>query len=118
MNETEELLFGFFIFTVAVCVTVIPIIRILRPAKKGSTQPPKPEKQTFSVTVVDMRCGVKMVGFKTPKAIKEFVVAFESEEFGTFTLPVPEANYLGFEVGQTGRLTLVNGQLYSFVLED
>lgn len=118
MNETEELFFGLFIVTVAICATAIPIIRILRPAKKGSTQPLKPQKQTMSATVVDMRCGVKLVGIKTPKAVKEFVVTFESEEFGTFDLPVPEANYDGFDKGQTGQLTLVNGQLYSFVLKD
>lgn len=118
MNETQELLFGIFIVVVSICACAIPIARTLRPAKNSSAQPQKPKKETISAKVVHMRCGVKMVGIKIPKAVKEFVVTFESKEFGTFDLPVTEAMYHGFEEGQTGTLTVLNGQLYSFVLED
>ena len=117
MNETEGLLLGLFVVSAAICATAIPIIRTLRPAKNSNAQPQKPKKETFCATVVHMRCGVKMVGMKIPKAVQEFVVTFESEEFGTFDLPVTEGMYHGFEEGQTGKLTLANGQLYSFVLE-
>ena len=116
MNETEEFLLALFVVTAAICASVIPIVRTLRPAKNSDPQPQKPKKETFSATVVHMRCGVKMVGIKTPKAVTEFVVTFESKEFGTFDLPVTEAMYHNLEEGQTGKLTVSNGQLYSFVL--
>ena len=119
MTETEEFIFGFVLVVAVFGVLIFMVCRTLRPAQKEEARKkPKPERLCFTATVTGMRCGVKLVGIKTPKAVKEFVVTFESKEFGTFVLPVPEANYDGFEKGQTGKLTLVNGQLYSFTLED
>lgn len=66
-------------------------------------------------TVVDMNCGVSLVGLQTPKATKEFVVAFRTDFGELLKLEVPEEMYDGFEIGQRGLLTVVDGTLYSFV---
>ena len=119
MDESLEfLLFFAIITTIALCFVMIPTILALRSSKKSKLQQSaKPEKLKLSVTVMNMRCGVKMVGIKTPKTVKEFWVAFRTEDGHTFELPVRDAMYHGFEEGQTGTLTLVNGQVYSFVLK-
>ena len=72
---------------------------------------------TVKATVTDQMCGVTMVGIKTPKTIREFVVVFETEDGDILKLNVPEEMYDGFETGQTGSLTLVDGTLYGFELE-
>lgn len=117
MTETEEFIFGFVLVVAVFGVLIFMICRTLRPAQKEEARKKlKPERLCFTATVTGMRCGVKMVGIKTPKAVTEFVVTFESKEFGTFDLPVTEAMYHNLEEGQTGKLTVSNGQLYSFVL--
>ena len=69
-------------------------------------------------TVVNQTCCVKTIGIKTPKTIKEFVVAFQTENGEILKLNVPEEMYNGFEQGQAGTLTVVDGQLYGFELTD
>lgn len=70
-----------------------------------------------TVKVIDQACSSKMVGIKTPKAVNEFIITFESVDGKIFKLSVPEECYDGFETGQVGRLTTVNGELYGFELE-
>ena len=78
--------------------------------------PTEPEctPQTFRATVVDMGCAVRTEGWKTPKTVRDFMVVFQTEDGQRLSFPVPEEMYDGFEKGQTGTLTLVDGQLYSF----
>ena len=81
--------------------------------------PVEPECTTLTTraTVIEQTCCVKTVGTKTPKTIKVFTVVFQTETGNILKLNVPEEMYDGFEQGQTGRLSLVDGQLYGFELE-
>ena len=73
---------------------------------------------TRKVTVVDQTCCVKTIGINTPKTIKEFAVVFQAETGEIIKLNVPEEMYDGFEKGQSGILSVVDGELYSFELEE
>ena len=78
------------------------------------------EQVVVHVEVVDMTCGVESVGYqayKQPKAVKYFVIQFKDDEGGLWEIPVVEEMYDGFEKGQTGMLTLIDGELISFDLD-
>lgn len=87
--------------------------------KKEDIKPDEPEYTTVTMraTVVDQTCCVKMAGIKTPKTVKEFVVVFQLENGDILKLNVPEEMYDGFEQGQTGILSVIDGALYGFELE-
>ena len=76
--------------------------------------PPEPVYTTATATVTDMACWVETVGIKQPKTVKRFQVVFETDGGEPVKLDVPEELYDAFEKGQTGTLTLVDGQLYGF----
>ena len=78
-----------------------------------------PEKLTesFRATVVDMVCYADMTGTKRPKSKRVFIVSFETENGEILKINVPEEMYNGFDKGQKGILTLVDGILYGFELE-
>ena len=87
-----------------------------------NSKPAKPKKKKVErvqvrATVVDQACGTKLVGIKILKLVKEFVVVFRTEDGKILELNVKEGMYDGFEIGQTGILTLVDGALYSFKLQ-
>ena len=84
------------------------------PADEEDTQEPKYEHLETNASVVDMTCGVEVKGIKTVKAVKTFRVSFELESGKVITLTIPEEMYEGIEVGQKGKLTLVDGELYGF----
>lgn len=74
--------------------------------------------EELRATVIDHSCSVQMVGLKMPKATKIFSVSFETENSEILTFQVPEEMYDGFEKGQIGLLTIVDGQLYGFALDE
>ena len=74
--------------------------------------------EELRATVIDQSYTVQMVGTKTPKAAKRFCVFFETENGNTLSFQVPEEMYDGFEKGQTGLLTIVDGQLYGFAPDE
>ena len=78
-----------------------------------------PESVTTTVraTVIDMACSADMVGIKMPKAVRTFVIIFQTENGEILKINVPEEIYDGFDKGQTGVLTLADGDLYSFEIE-
>ena len=78
----------------------------------------EPETLEFHATVIDMNCQTRTVGIKQPKVIKEFFIFFKDDCGKTFKIPVPEDMYDGFEINQKGSLTLVNGELYGFILDE
>ena len=76
---------------------------------------------TMHAKVLDMACGVKSIGYqnhKQPKAVKFFIITFENDQGKSFSIPVAEGMYDGFDVGLSGTLTLVDGQLLSFEPDD
>ena len=74
--------------------------------------------QELRATVLDQTYEVKLVGTKTPKATKIFTVVFRTEDDKVLSFHVPEEMYDGFEKGQTGVLTVVDGELYGFAIEE
>lgn len=74
--------------------------------------------EELRATVIDHSCSVQMVGLKMPKATKIFSVSFETENSEILTFQVPEEMYDRFEKGQTGLLTIVDGQLYGFAPDE
>lgn len=68
--------------------------------------------------VVDMVCGVNTIGHKEPKALKRFSVTFKLDDGELMSLSVPEVFYTGFDIGLKGTLTLIDGQLSSFELDE
>ncbi len=83
-------------------------------------KPDEPEYTTVTIkaTVVDQACFVKTVGIKIPKTVKEFSIVFQTENDEILKLNVPEEMYNGFEQGQTGILSIIDGELYGFELEE
>ena len=78
---------------------------------------PESVTTTVKATVIDMSCSAEMVGTKMPKAVRNFVVIFQAENGEILKINVPEEMYDGFDKGQTGILTLADGDLYSFEVE-
>ena len=78
---------------------------------------PEPIEECFRATVKDLRCTTRMVGTKTPRAVKEFLVVFEDESGKIRSFEVSEDYYAGFEIGFCGEVTLKNGVLYSFEMD-
>ncbi len=128
-----ELLFNIFfwgifvgggtIFTIFACIMAVKeykrYIAKQKEHKKEDVKPDEPESTTVTTraTVVDQTCYVKTVGIKMPKTVKEFVIVFQSEDGVILKLNVPEEMYDGFEQGQTGILSTVDGELYGFELD-
>ena len=74
------------------------------------------ETLKFNATIIDLTCRVEMVGIKQPKTVTFFTVCFESDNNERIKIDVPQEMYDGLEVGQKGELTLVGGELYSFII--
>ena len=81
-------------------------------------QTPVPVTREIQATVVDLCCAVRTVGYKPPKTVILFTVTFETADGQHLHLQVPQEMYEGLEKGQTGLVTLVDGELYSFEIAD
>ncbi len=64
--------------------------------------------------VVDMACGTKMIGTKTPKSSQWYMIVFRDDLGKIIEVPVNQEMYEGFEIGMYGTLKLVDGAIYSF----
>ena len=56
-----------------------------------------------------------MVGIKTPKSVEIYTVEFKNDD-ELIKLDIPQEMYDGLEIGQIGEVTLVEGELYSFII--
>ena len=72
----------------------------------------------LNVEVIDLKFETHYEGIKIPKLVKTFFVFFEDENGNVIKIDVSEENFDAFEKGQKGLLTLQDGQLYSFVLDE
>ena len=71
--------------------------------------------------VVDMACDTVSVGYqayKQPKAERHFYVKFRDDDGQIYDIRVSEEYYFALEKGQIGTLTLLDGKLDSFVLDE
>ena len=82
------------------------------PKKTSAEEIPVTQIQT---EVVDLLCGIKTSGIRTPKTEKTFYVVMKTENGEYLRFPVPEELYDGFDMGQTGTLTMAGSSLYGFV---
>ena len=76
---------------------------------------------TTHAEIVDMVCGVNTIGYqnyKQPKAVKYFVIKFKNDDGDLLNVFVSEEMYLELEIGLSGMLTLIDGNLDSFELDD
>jgi len=77
----------------------------------------EPEAFTARAEVIDQRCAVRSEGTRIARTVTEFCVYFRTEAGEEIALLVPEAYYHSIEIGQTGLVTIVNGELYSFDID-
>ncbi|MBO5271054.1 MAG: hypothetical protein J6B77_09725 [Clostridia bacterium] len=77
-----------------------------------------PETVTVHARVVDQCCFTTTVGIKAPKAVKAFFVSFAGDDGMLYKIPVSEEMYDAFEIGQVGELTLINGEVGSYILDE
>ena len=129
MDDLATTIFlGCFLVGIIVCIIILLITidkqnkenDLTKDSANSNDDPYKMEYKTVQINakVIGQHCASKVVGIKHPKATKEFVVYFESCNGELFQLQVPEEIYDGFEKGQTGLLTMVDGNLYSFALDE
>ena len=102
-----------------------PIVQVRRRNKnayKDDETPkenyPEPEELHVHAKVAKMECATRYVGIKQPKLVKDFLVFFEDDEGTEYRLLVDEADYCALEEGMTGMLTLIDGQLNGFELDE
>ena len=76
------------------------------------------EKVELKARVVDLSCSAELVGIKKPKAENYYWAVFEGDDGKSYKLSVTEEMYDGFEEGQEGVLTLVDGELYGFEINE
>lgn len=121
-----------FIIYFCICVVAVTIFALYirkvvkqqkqREAEKGVptavVEEIKTEFETIKVQaeVIDLSCRVDMVGTKTPKSVTIFTATFETDNKEIIRVDVPQDMYEGLEKGQHGELTLVEGELYSFII--
>ena len=93
--------------------------------RKKESPPPAAPEETFDpdyittrATVIDQSCCVRSEGIKMPKTVRIFTIVFQLDNGEIFKLNVPEETYDGFEIGQVGELTTVDGELLSYILEE
>ena len=119
--------FGFsltFIFIISVGIWIAKNAKKQRNEMK--TEKPKvidldahcEEPEEMYATVIDMSCCAKLVGIKEPKAVNEFIVTFKTAGDKIINVSVPQEMYDGFEIEQKGLLKLINGELYSFEIDE
>ncbi|MBQ7956553.1 MAG: DUF2500 family protein [Clostridia bacterium] len=117
-------------FCICICAIIIfalYIRKIIKPYKQRKSEkvesvssPPeiKTEFETvkFRAEIIDLTCRVDMVGIKTPKTVTIYTVEFKTDEKEIIKLEIPQEMYDGLEIGQIGEVTLVEGELYSFIV--
>ncbi|MBQ8575641.1 MAG: DUF2500 family protein [Clostridia bacterium] len=115
------------IYLIFLCVLIVAVLFLIvyfGSKKDKNTAPVKSEEelnreyeyQKIHAKVTDLSCNVLSEGYRSPKTFKEFTVTFETDNGKTLKLHVSEEMYDGFEKGQVGILTVVDGQFYSFEL--
>ena len=126
LMDPYVILFVIFIIAV-VAFLAFSVIMYIRQIKRNKlqkeilvTEAPKlkDEFETLKIhaTVVDLFCRTEMIGTKTPRSVKTFTVVFETDDKEQIKLDIPEEMYDGIELWQSGEVTIVEGELYSFII--
>lgn len=64
--------------------------------------------------VVNLTCGTKVVGSKSPKCVESYVITFRDQNGKIFHIDVDREMYDAIDIGMRGLLRLVDGRLNSF----
>ena len=134
MTETEKLLLwgGIAIFVIITFGIIVGILDYRKNKDKYLTKEQYRELEearlndegeitTAHAEVIDLECGVTTIGYqayKQPKAVKYFIIHFKYDNGDIIKIPVNEEMYHGFDIGLAGTLTLIDGQLNSFELDE
>ena len=123
-NELFPTIVMCFVFLGGVIFFVLLGVQITKSNKLHKNDPPEKNIKTdldykfttieMNATVVDMMCSARVVGQKSVKSVEEFFVCFKTENNDIIKLKVLKEMYDGFEIGQTGKLQLVDGELFGF----
>jgi hypothetical protein len=123
-NEIFPTIVMCFVFLGVVIFFVLLGVQITKSNKLHKNDPPEKNIKTdlnyefttteTNATVVDMMCNARVIGQKSVKSIEEFFVCFRTENNDIIKLKVLKEMYDGFEIGQTGKLQLVDGELFGF----
>ena len=123
-NELFPTIVMCFVFLGVVIFFVLLGVQITKSNKLHKNDPPEKNIKTdldykfttieMNATVVDMMCSTRVVGQKSVKSVEEFFVCFKTENNDIINLKVLKEMYDGFEIGQTGKLQLVDGELFGF----
>lgn len=123
-NELFSTIVMCFVFLGVVIFFVLFGVQITKSNKLHKNDPPEENIKTdldykfttieMNATVVDMMCSARVVGQKSVKSVEEFFVCFKTENNDIIKLKVLKEMYDGFEIGQTGKLQLVDGELFGF----
>lgn len=116
-----------FCICVMIALTGYYIAHVVKQAKNGDSETKidmankfeirtEFETSTFNAEIVDLSCRAMLIGDKYPKAVDVYTAVFVTDKNEQIKLNVPQEMYDGLEVGQKGELTLVEGELYSFVI--
>ena len=121
-----DIIVGFCFGILGFIIFIVCIVSLIKEAKKaedktGPVQRVNEIKSEFDTSVynaevVDLSCRVDMRGSKDPETVTLFTAVFKTYDNRETTLNVPQEMYDGLEVGQKGELTLVEGELYSFII--
>lgn len=126
MGPISKIIFFCCCATAVVC-TLIAFISIFKNRKTMRAEVERQEEarcnvefsnQKIRATVLDQTCAVKTMGIKMPKTITVFTVVFQTEQEEILTFQIPEEMYEGLEIGQSGLLTVVDGELYGFAPDE
>ncbi|MBO7197076.1 MAG: DUF2500 family protein [Clostridia bacterium] len=129
MTTEQALALGAIIFVAMIAIIVFTVIYDLKKNKAKYDKEAKEyaekkfaeeaEVTTMHAEILDMVCGTGMVGsYLLPKSEKTFLIIFKTDGGESLELRVPEEYYLELKVGQKGMLTIVEGNLDSFELEE
>ena len=129
MTTEQALLLGAVAFVAMIAVIVFCVVWDLRKNKdkyeKESEEyienkfAEEAEVVTLHAEIADMVCGCGMVGsYRLPKSVKTFLVIFKGDNDERLEITVSEEVYISLENGMSGMLTLVEGNLDSFELDE
>lgn len=102
------------VYALVAALLLIIVVALLRPLFEKKEPPHRPIEKQLRVTVVDQWCDTALRGSQTLHLQKRFCIVFRDEYGKTHEIPVWEEIYPVFQKDQTGILTLIDGEFYSF----
>ena len=107
------------IITAFIVLGIMEIRKIKKTAKNGILQKSDEHKtEKMHVTVIDKLCSEAHIGRKAQKSVKSFSILFVDGEGKILSLPISEEYYEAFEKEQSGVLTLIDGDFFTFEIDN